>query len=61
MSSSLFYMLPLQSVFSCKYDDQAFSFDRPLEQVVNLLANIDACHINDMIDVINHWDFLYSR
>jgi len=32
----------------------------PLEQVVNLLANIDACHINDMIDVINHWDFLYS-
>jgi 2-keto-4-pentenoate hydratase/2-oxohepta-3-ene-1,7-dioic acid hydratase in catechol pathway len=32
----------------------------PLEQVVNLLANIDASHINDMIDVINHWDFLYS-
>lgn len=32
----------------------------PLEQVVNLSANIDAFHINDMIDVINHWDFLYS-
>lgn len=32
----------------------------PLEQVVNLSANIDTSHINDMIDVINHWDFLHS-